>query len=167
MTPALGLEFAEVQVAPALAVQMSGHCATDPAAISDAIGQKFQALFGFIARHHLVPNGPPRAIYTSYDSAGLSFLVAVPVADGASAPAEDPSVLVDTLPGRKAYRFTHHGPYTNLSQTYNQVTEFLKEKGWLRSNADWARYMPMWEEYLTDPEKTPPAQLLTYIYLPA
>lgn len=167
MTPALALEFAEVQVAPVLAVQMSGHCATDPAAIGDAIRQKFQALFGFIARHHLVPNGPPRAIYTSYDPAGLSFLVAVPVTAGPVAPAEDPSVLVDTLPGTKAYRFTHHGPYTNLSQTYNQITEFMKEKGWLRSNADWARYMPMWEEYLTDPEKTPPAQLLTYIYLPA
>jgi effector-binding domain-containing protein len=152
MTPTLALEFVEVEVAPALAVQMSGQCAADPASISEAMRQKFQALFAFIARHHLVPNGPPRAIYTAYDPAGLSFLVAVPVTAGPAAAVEDPLVLVDTLPETKAYRFTHHGPYANLPRTYNQITAFLKEKGWLRTDADWARYMPMWEEYLTDPE---------------
>ena len=37
----------------------------------------------------------------------------------------------------------------------------------MRSEADWAKYMPMWEEYMNDPERTPAAELLTHIYLPA
>ena len=41
-----------------------------------------------------------------------------------------------------------------------------KAKGPLQCEADWARYMPMWEEYLNDPQTTPEAELLTYIYLP-
>jgi AraC family transcriptional regulator len=40
------------------------------------------------------------------------------------------------------------------------------EKQWMKSEADWARYMPMWEEYLNDPDSTPAAELVTYIYLP-
>jgi len=36
----------------------------------------------------------------------------------------------------------------------------------MQSEADWARYTPMWEEYRNDPETTPEAELLTYIYLP-
>ena len=68
-------------------------------------------------------------------------------------------------PTAKAYRFTHRGPYPDLAQTYRRITAFMKEKGWMESEADWSRYMPMWEEYLNDPETTPPAELLTYIYL--
>ena len=55
----------------------------------------------------------------------------------------------------------------SLAATYGQITEFLKAKGLMQSEADWARYMPMWEEYLNDPQTTPGAELMTYIYLPA
>ncbi len=41
-----------------------------------------------------------------------------------------------------------------------------KAKGLMQCEADWARYMPMWEEYLNDPQTTPEAELMTYIYLP-
>ena len=45
--------------------------------------------------------------------------------------------------------------------TYGQVTQFMQSQGLLTSEADWARYMPMWEEYLNDPQTTPEADLLT------
>jgi effector-binding domain-containing protein len=51
-------------------------------------------------------------------------------------------------------------------QTYGRISAFMKEKGCMQSEADWARYMPMWEEYLNDPATTPPTELMTYIYLP-
>jgi len=50
--------------------------------------------------------------------------------------------------------------------TYGRITEFCKSKGLMQTEADWARYMPMWEEYLNDPQTTPADQLVTYIYLP-
>jgi effector-binding domain-containing protein len=36
----------------------------------------------------------------------------------------------------------------------------------LESEADWAKYMPMWEEYMNDPESTPAEELITNIYVP-
>lgn len=160
------LEFAEVQVGSALAVQLPGHCAPDPPSIGSAMRVAFDALGSFVARHGLTANGQPRAIYTDYGAGGVSFVVALPVIAGPTTVVDDPAIRVDTLGAAKAYRFTHHGPYTDLATTYNQITAFMKEKGWMESEADWMRYMPMWEEYLNDPEKIPAAELATYIYLP-
>ena len=160
------LEFSEVEVSPTLAAQVPGQSAPDPASISAAIGAAFDTLMGFLGQHALTPTAPPRVIYTSYGPEGVSFTVALPVAAAPAAPASDTPVTVDTLSGAKAYRFTHLGPYKNLMGTYGRITAFMKSKGWMESDADWARYMPMWEEYLNDPDKTPEADLLTYIYLP-
>ncbi len=165
MTIAVDLEFTEVQVTPTLAVQLAGECAPDPAAISAAMQTSFGAVMSFVTRHGLTLNGQPRAIYTAYGPS-VSFIVALPVAAGPDRLADEPPIRVDTLQGTRAYRFTHHGPYPNLANTYNQITAFMKDKGWMASEADWMRYMPMWEEYLNDPEKTPAKDLVTYIYLP-
>jgi hypothetical protein len=37
--------------------------------------------------------------------------------------------------------------------------------GLMKSRLDWDRYMPMWEEYPTDPATTPPEQLVTYSHM--
>jgi effector-binding domain-containing protein len=166
MPVATDLEFAEVQVGPALAVRLPGRCAPDPASIGVAMHAAFDALGSFVTRHGLTPSGQPRAIYTAYGADGVSFIVALPVVTGPATAVDEPPIQVDTLAATKAYRFTHHGPYAALAKTYNQITAFMTEKGWMQSEADWVRYMPMWEEYLNDPETTPAAELTTYIFLP-
>lgn len=153
-------------MAAALAVQLSNRCAPDPASISTAIGAGFESLMSFVTRQGLAVNGQPRTIYTEYGAAGVSFTLALPVAAGPPKPTDEPSIRVETLGAVKAYRFTHHGPYEKLALTYNQITEFMRAQGWMESEADWARYMPMWEEYLNDPCTTPAAELVTHIYLP-
>ena len=82
----------------------------------------------------------------------------VPLAEGAG--------YVGSIPGGKALRFTHRGPYQDLMKTYGRITELVPAKGLLKNEADWARYMSMWEEYVNDPGTTPEADPLTYIYLP-
>ncbi len=166
MITASDLEFVEVDVPPVLAVQLQGRSAPDPGSISGAMAAGFGTVMAYVGRHHLTPNGPPRAIYTSYGAEGVTFLLAIPVPAGPG-DAADPSAAVGPLPGARAYRFTHHGPYQNLMSTYGRITAFLQAKGWMQTQADWARYMPMWEEYRNDPQTTPPPELLTYIYLPA
>ena len=161
------LEFVEVEVAPVLAAQMAGACATDPAAIGKAFGTIFEKLGAFVQAAALTPAGPPRAIYTDYSPDGLKFVLALPVAGSpAGALPEGSECFVETLPGGKILRFTHHGPYPELMKTYGRVTEFMKAKGLMETEADWARYMPMWEEYMNDPETTPEADLVTHICLP-
>ena len=160
------LEFAEVEVPAVLAAQMPGDSASDPAAIGKAMQGAFEKLGAFLQHHKLRPSGPPRAIYTSYGLQGIKFVVAMPVAAPPAAAIKGGPGFIEAIPAAKAMRFTHRGPYANLMKTYARITEFLKAKGLMKSEADWARYMPMWEEYLNDPQTTPAAELMTYIYLP-
>jgi effector-binding domain-containing protein len=160
------LEFTEVEVAPTLAAQMPGQSAADPPAIAAAMGQTFGKLMAFIGQHGLVPAGPPRTIYTAYGPEEIKFTVALPIAAPPATGVESGPGSVGSLPGGKALRFTHRGPYANLMATYGGITELLKAKGLMQSEADWAKYMPMWEEYLNDPRTTPEAELMTFIYLP-
>jgi len=160
------LEFTEVEVPAVLAAQIPGQCGADPAVISTAMHAGFDKLMGFVQRHKLAPSGPPRAVYMAYGPQGVNFVVAMPIAAPPAATRTIGPGSIGTIAGGKAMRFTHRGPYANLMSTYGQITEFLKSKGLMKSEADWVKYMPMWEEYLNDPHTTPEADLLTYIYLP-
>lgn len=160
------LEFTEIEVAPVLALQVPGSCGTDPSAIGPAIGAAFGKLEQLLTSHAPAPGGPPRTIYTAYGPEGTQFIVALPIAQAPTEPVEGGTTSIGMLPGGKTLRFTHHGPYADLMNTYGQITQFMLAKGLMASEADWARYMPMWEEYLNDPETTPEAELLTHIYLP-
>ena len=160
------LEFTEVEVPPVLAAQVSGQSTPDPAAIGKAMGVTFGQLMAFEKQHKLAPAGPPRCIYTAHSPKEIKFIVAIPIAKPLAKPIKAGPGSVQSLPGGKAMRFTHRGPYANLRNTYGQITEFLKAKGLMKTEADWAKYMPMWEEYLNDPRTTPEADLLTFIYLP-
>ena len=167
MLTATDLEFADVEVVPTLAVQITSQCAPDPASIGAAMDAAFGSLMKFIGRHGLTPSGPPRAIYTVYGSEGVTIIAAMPILTSPSAGWDDPRIQVETLNPGRAYRFTHHGHYSKLGETYNRITAFMKDKGWLGPEGDLCRFMPMWEEYVTDPSRTRPEDLLTYIYLPA
>ena len=160
------LEFMEVEVASILAAQIVGKSSPDPSDIAQAMSAAFDALMAFVETGQLIPAGPPRSIYTSYDPDGVRFVVAVPVVQpGGELKTEGPG-SVEPIAGGSAMRFTHRGPYNGLMKTYGRITEFLKAQGFMQSEADWLKYMPMWEEYLNDPHTTPEADLLTYIYLP-
>ena len=160
------LEFTEVEVSPEVAAHIRGESGSDPASIGSAMQAAFDKLMSFLQLHSLVPAGPPRAIYTSYGPEGAKFIVAMPIAAPSRLPMEGDMGYVDNIAGGKALRFTHRGPYPELMRTYGRITQFMQEKGLLESEADWVRYMPMWEEYVNDPRTTPAADLVTYIYLP-
>ncbi len=160
------LEFVEVEVPSVLAAQMPGVCGPDPATISRAMHTAFDELTAFLRQYKLSPSGPPRTIYTAYGPQGVRFTVAMPVAAPPAATRMIGPGFVKSLPAAKAMRFTHRGPYADLMKTYGLIVEFLKAQGRMKTDADWSRYMPMWEEYLNDPHTTPPEELQTYLYLP-
>lgn len=160
------LEFAEVDVPPILAVQMPGASGPNPAVIASTMRAAFTELMGFLRQYKLTPSGPSRAIYLAYGPQGVKFVVAMPIVRPQTMPRTIGPGFIKPLTGGKALRFTHRGPYADLRKTYGLITEFLKAKGLMETDAEWSRYMPMWEEYLNDPQITPPAELRTYIYLP-
>ena len=164
--PALSqLESMECEVAPALAVQLAVTCPTEPSAIAASMKTSFATLGAFMARNKLSPAGPPRAIYRTW-GATTSFTLAFPIA--AAPPLTEPArgVVIGTLAGGRALRFVHRGPYDSIRNTYGQIDAWLRERGAIKTDADWARYTGMWEEYVNEPGTVPDSELTTNIYLP-
>ncbi len=160
------LECVDVEVDPVLALQVAGECSSEPNEIASVMEATFGKLCMLIEEYDVTPGGPPRAVYTSYGPEGIQFVVAMPLAQAPAESVETDEASIGTLPGGPALRFTHHGPYAELMKTYGLITKYMIAKGLMESEAGWAGYMPMWEEYVNDPETTPEDQLLTYIYLP-
>jgi effector-binding domain-containing protein len=161
------IEATEVEVAPVTGIQTTCQSPSSPEAIGVATQGAFQTLGEFIQSRSVIPIGPPRSIYLAHGPDGTRFTVAFPVAavkEGMLP--ESSSVSVGPLPAGPAWRFTHVGPYDKLGETYQRITNWLREQGHFETDADWAKYMPMWEEYVTDPGTTPASELVTYIYMP-
>lgn len=166
MTKTTSLQPDEVLVDPVFAIQEQRSCRMDPQEIAQAFESAFGDLHRFAGEHHLQLVGPPRAIYTEYSARGTTFTVALPVAPPTGElPGEGP-VTTGTVPGGKTLRFTHNGPYSGLRRTYDAITAWMKDEGLMKFDADWAKYSPVWEEYMNDPRTTAEAELLTYVYVP-
>ena len=164
-TASPSLESMEVEVAPTLAVQLAVTCATEHAAIATAMQSTFARLGEFMARNKLVPAGPPRAIYTGW-GATTSFTLAFPIVAAPPVTEGALDIVVGPLAGGHALRFVHRGSYDSIRATYGQIDTWLRDRGAIKTEADWARYRGMWEEYLGEPGTVPDAELSTNIYLP-
>ena len=160
------LDFVEIDVPEVGAAQMEVESDPDPSAIGEAISSAFDRLGVFLRQLQLNPSGPPRIIYTAYSPDKVTFTLAMPVNTSPTAAAGSGSAHISPLAGGKHMRFTHRGAYSDMRNTYERITEFLKAEELIEHDEEWLRYMPMWEEYISDPDTTPEADLLTYIYLP-
>jgi effector-binding domain-containing protein len=163
--PTLSLESMEVEVAPALSVQLAMTCATDSAAIAAAIQSSFATLGEFMAQNKLVPAGAPRVIYAKWGPT-TDFTLAFPIVAAPPVTKAAPNIAIGTLAGGRALRFVHRGPYDTIRTTYGKIDTWLRERGAIKTDADWARYTGMWEEYLGEPGTMPDSELSTNIYLP-
>lgn len=73
----------------------------------------------------------------------------------------DGDILKQTLEGGRYAVLRHTGPYTELAPTYDWFFSV-----WLSGSGEQLRDLPPFEIYVTDPERTPPEELQTDIYLP-
>ena len=164
-TDTIPLESMEVAVPAALVAQVQATSAPEPAAISAAIGAAFRSIEDFRQRNGIAAAGPPRVIYTSWGTDGVGFTAGVPIGQVPPNVADEGEVTIQALPEATALRFVHRGPYREVRHTYERIEAWLRERGGIKTAADWARYSPMWEEYLNDPTTTPESDLVTRIYL--
>lgn len=162
MTTTTQLESMEVKVPQALLAQLE-RTTTNTADLGPDMSAAFEALYAAIGKAGITPCGPPRAIYTAWGPNEVRFTVAVPID---RAPVDVPEgITVAASPERTTLRFVHQGPYRELRATYGRIEAWLRERGGIKTPEDWARYAPMWEEYMNDPTTTPESALLTRIYL--
>jgi effector-binding domain-containing protein len=156
------MESTEVLVPSTLVAQIEGLTAK-PADIGAAVGKAFGTLYPAMGRAGLTPSGPPRVIYTGWGPGEVRFTVAAPI-DREPAALLGAGVSSARLPERVALRFVHRGPYREIKATYDQIESWLRERGGIKTPADWAHYSPMWEEYVNDPATTPESELVTNIF---
>jgi effector-binding domain-containing protein len=160
------MEPMEVNVPSTRVVQVDIGSGSEPEAIRDAMLDGFGRIAVYAASHGLELTGPPRSVYTAHGPDETRFTLAFPVAADTPDPGTVGGVSVGELKGGNMLRFQHEGPYDELIETYGRITRWMVANGHMESDADWVKYTPMWEEYVNDPDSTPPEELLTYIYVP-
>jgi effector-binding domain-containing protein len=98
------------------------------------------------------------SIFTARNDTDFRYKAAVPVKkEPANPPKGD--IALGRSPAGKMYKFVHRGPYEQANTTYEAIANFFDSKN--LEAAD-----PFIEEYVTDPVKTPQAELVFNVYVP-
>lgn len=127
------------------------------------INRAFEQMCAWAAGKGLF-NGPVRTFGIFYDDPANTpapalqsdACIAVPPAFKAEAP-----YTLTHTPGGRCAVLIHTGPYAELHKAYTFLyTEWLPRHGEAQSD------QPAFEEYLNDPEATPPALLQTAVVIP-
>lgn len=160
----LSAEIVELQ--PQTYAYVSGGSSTDPDAIAKALGPAYARVGAFMAAAGLKQAGAPLAITRRWDAQArvYEFDAGIPV-DKADAQAPDKingkpdEVKIGHTYAGTALKAEHHGAYKDMGGTYAQIDAF-KAAYALQDNG------PSWEQYVSDPARTPEAQLVTDIFVP-
>jgi effector-binding domain-containing protein len=160
------LEAALVETTPQTYAYVSGSSSTDTDAIGRALGAAYGKVGVFMGSSGLKQAQAPIAVTRRWDAEAkvYDFDAGIPVdrAD-AQAPAtlngKPNEVKIAQTYAGAALKVDHHGSYKELAKTYALIDEY-KAAYALQDNG------APWEQYVSDPGKTPEAQLLTEIYVP-
>ncbi len=147
--------------APAQSVAyVSGSTTTDPAAIAAAFTQAYARIGAYMAANRLEMAGPPLSIAEAWDEAAdrYAFKAAIPY-KGAPMGKTVGDVSTMTTTAGPALRAVHVGSYDSLKPTYEALEAFLVLTGLKATGGPW-------EEYVSDPGKTPTDELVTNVYFP-
>lgn len=151
----LQITTVETQAGPLLLY--GAHSADEPNAIGVALGVGYSKLAGFINSKGLNQVAPPVAIFYGENQGGLSLDAGIPVDrdDGAMAA---PIRMGHSHAGR-ALRGVYRGPYAGLPGAREGLNAFVAASGYVQDG-------PRWEQYVSDPSRTVPAELVTYLFVP-
>jgi len=155
-----------VELKPQTYAFVSGSSTTESAAIAKALAAAYAKVGVFMTAGGLKQAAPPIAVTRRWDPKAnvYEFDAGIPV-DKADATAPD---TVKGRPGEvkightyagTALKVEHRGAYKDMGRTYESIDAY-KAAYTLQDNG------LSWEQYISDPGKTPEAQLLTDIYVP-
>ncbi len=153
-----GLSVEAVDVKPVTIAYVEATSTKDDKAVAQAMGNAYTEVGKFITQNKLKMAGAPISINTKWDDSGYAFEAGIPVETAPQAAASAKVKVKNTYTG-KALKVTHKGAYREMEDTYEKLFAYAKASG-LETNGN------PWDEYVTDPQKTPEPDLVTHIYLP-
>jgi effector-binding domain-containing protein len=115
-------------------------------------------LNGLARAQGAVAAGPPMIRFVSSTDDSADFEAILPVVALSGATERFLPAVPGMTPGGKAIRFTHLGGYDTLEQTYDEIANYIDERGILAEDA-------FVEEYVRDPDTTAETELATFIYV--
>ena len=128
------------------------------------ITEAFGKLFGWIGEKGLVPSGPPMGVF--FNAPGevpdeqLLWEIRSPVAGDVRTSGPDERGLgVKRVDEMQVASTMHRGPFDQVGATWDAITRWIADNGYQIVG-------PGIEVYLSDPEKTPPEELLTEVRFP-
>jgi effector-binding domain-containing protein len=128
------------------------------------IGETFGTLYVWISDKGYIPAGAPIGVY--FNAPGqvpdeeLLWELRSPIAgDVAPSGPDEQGLGVKKVEGAEVAATTHKGPYDQVGATYGALAGWIAENGYEIVG-------PSEEVYLSDPDKTPPEELLTEIRFP-
>lgn len=134
-------ELVDLPPQSAAVVRVDGAMGELPGLLAEAFALTATA----ITRSGAVFAGPPFARYLQFGEL-VTAEVGFPFV-GELVPTN--RVYRTELPGGRAVKATHVGPYEGLATTWNEAESWLREQGLLPSATPW-------ESYLTEPDVSPP-----------
>ena len=128
-----------------------------PETISDVLGRTFDAVARAAASQGRHLTGPPFARYRSMDESAWDLEAGFPVDAPVLAEGE---VEPSTLPGCRAARLVHTGPYETVGEAWSEASAWLTDHGYEATDAPW-------ESYLDEPGVEQPRTLILMPCSPA
>jgi effector-binding domain-containing protein len=128
--------------------------------IGRLIGELVQCIYSPDNQRNFVKVvGPIMTIYHDheYKEEDADMEVAIPITGRVTL--TDASMEVRNVPLQRVLSMIHKGPYETISQAYAKLGEYMAKKGYEYAGA------PM-ELYLSDPQQTPPDEIMTEMQVP-
>lgn len=128
------------------------------------INQAFGELYGWIGEKGYIPAGPPLGVYFNapeqVPAEELLWELRSPTAGDVPPSGPDERGLgVKRVEGAEVAATMYKGPYDQIGPVYGALVGWIIENGYQIAG-------PSEEVYLSDPDKTPPAELLTEVRFP-
>jgi len=157
------VQVSETQVAAIDIAYVEGMTAPGPAEIAKALGTAYPRITAFLKANGLQQSGATLAINRFIDESGWGFEAAIPFSGSeaarSKAAASNGPVRIGKTYGGRVLKGVHIGPYSSLPDTYRQLEDHMAQQH-LESNGR------SWEQYVGDPETTPPEKLETHVFMP-
>ena len=145
-------EVKEQTSQPTLAVRTR----TSVAKLPEVMGQTYGTIAQYLGSLGEQPAGPPFAAYHNMDMEDLDVEIGFPVSRDIAGRGD---IQAGRLPEGRVATCIHIGPYGEIADAYNALSEWVEAEGYEPTGV-------AYEMYLNDPNETPPEALMTQIVYP-
>lgn len=154
------LKVEKVELTPVTVAYATATSDRGDQAIAAAIGAAYAQVGKFMLANGLKQAGPPITINIKWDDSGYACEAAIPVdrSPTKEVPAKSAVKVKQTYAG-PALKVVHSGAYSDMPATYEKLAAFIAAFGLEMAG-------PPWDEYVSDPGRTPEPELITNIYQP-